>query len=224
MKMKKKMDLVYEDKELLVVNKPAKILTIATEKEKFRTLYHEASDYLKKKNPKNKVFIVHRLDKDTSGIVIFAKNEQIKEILQKNWDEYAINREYVAIVEGKMPKKSDKIINYLKESKTLEVFVTDDEKNGKKAITNYEVLKEFGPYSLLKINIETGRKNQIRVALANLGHPIIGDKKYHATKNPIGRLGLHASKIVLKNVKAKQEYCFEAKIPKDFTEMIERTK
>ena len=221
--MKKKMDIIYEDKELLVINKPHKLLTIGTETEKYRTLYHEASEYLKKQNPKNKVFIVHRLDKDTSGVVVFAKNEKTKDLLQKNWDTAAICREYTAIVEGKMPKKQDQIVEYLKETKSLEVIATGNI-NDKKAITNYEVVKEFGPFSLLKIKIETGRKNQIRVALSNLNHPIIGDKKYGSSKNPLGRLGLHASKLILKHPTSKKEFCWIAKTPKDFDSMIERTK
>ena len=214
--MKKKLDLIYEDKELLVVNKPTKQLTIATEKEKIHTTYHEASEYMKKQNPKNKIFIVHRLDKDTSGIIIFAKNENLKHALQNNWEDCAKVREYLAIVEGKVKKQSGTIKNYLKENKTLQVFDTKNPKVGKLAITNYQVLETTNTYSLLKINIQTGRKNQIRVALSSIGHSIVGDKKYHSKKNPYGRLALHASKIIMVHPKTKKEYLFQSKIPKEF--------
>lgn len=214
--MKKKMDIIFENKELLVINKPAKLLTIATEKEKEHTLYHEASLYVKKQNPKNKIFIVHRLDKDTSGIVVFAKNEKLKKELQSNWNQCVITREYLAIVQGKLEKAKDTIINYLKENKTLQIFDTKNPKIGKKAITEYEVIKQRTNDALLKIQIKTGRKNQIRVAMYSINHPIIGDKKYQSNKNSYGRLALHASKLVFLHPSTKQKYTFISKIPKDW--------
>lgn len=214
---KKKMDILYEDKGLLVVNKPAGLLTIATEKEHIRTLYHEAREYVKKQNPKNKIFIVHRLDKDTSGIVVFAKNEKMKKELQENWNETAKNREYLAVVEGKMEKKKDTIKSYLMENKTHQVYITNVGEN--LAITHFETLARNKVYSLLKINIETGRKNQIRVQLSERGHPIIGDKKYGSKKNPMGRMGLHASKLELETKNKKYNWC--TKIPIEFKRMFE---
>jgi len=217
--MKKKMDIIYEDKEFLVINKPTKLLTVGTEKIKDHTLYHEASDYVKKKYPKNKVFIVNRLDKGTSGIVVFAKNEETKRWAQDHWNTVAKTREYLAIVEGKVPKKKDTLKSFLKEDKTLKVYETTD-KSGRLAIIHYEVLKSTKAYSLLKIRIDTGRKNQIRVQLAGIGHPIIGDKKYGSVKNPLGRLGLHASYLELKN-KASSLKLF-AKIPREWKNIFER--
>lgn len=222
----KKMDLIYEDKELLAINKPSKLLTIATNKEKNNTLYRKASDYVKKQNPKNKIFIVHRLDKDTSGIILFAKNEQIKNKLQMTWKNNPPIREYLAIVEGNLTKSRGTIINYLKESKTLEVYDTKNEQFGKKSVTHYEILETKKNISLLKINIETGRKNQIRVALSSINHPILGDKKYKATKNPYGRLTLHASKLCIIHPSTKKEITLLSKIPKewkkDFSKSIEK--
>lgn len=212
----KKMDIVYEDKELLVINKPAGVLTIATDKEKFRTLYHEAREYVKKQNPKNKIFIVHRLDKDTSGIVVFAKNEKLKKELQTDWNALAYIREYIAVVEGKVMKNNDTLKSFLKEDKTYQVRSS---KKGELAITNYEVISKTKAYSLLKIRIDTGRKNQIRVQLSESGYPIVGDKKYGCTKNPMGRMGLHASVLGLK-IKNK-EYLFRAKVPLEFKRMFE---
>lgn len=207
----KKLDIIYEDKELLVVNKPTKKLTVATEKNNFNTLYHEAREYVKKQNPKNKIFIVHRLDEQTSGIVLFAKNEKLKYLLQKNWQNYY--REYIAVVEGKLTGKGT-IKSYLKESKTLQVYSTNDSKFGKLAITNYESLKSNKNYSIVKITIETGRKNQIRVHLSDLNHPIVGDKKYNAKTNFLNRLGLLANKLEIMHPITKKKLTFEAKLPK----------
>lgn len=212
----KKLNIIYEDKEILVVEKEPHLLTIATEKRETRTLYNEASTYVKKQFPKNKIFIVHRLDKDTSGLVIFAKNPNKKTMLQNNWSN--VKREYLCIVEGHLPKKKDILKSYLTESKTLEVYCTNDKTKGKLAITEYEVLKTTSKYSLLKINIKTGRRNQIRVQLASIGNPIIGDKKYGSESNPLKRLGLHANLIEYKE--NNKTYHFETKYPKDFMKIF----
>lgn len=216
---KKKLTILYEDKELLVLDKPAKVLTVGTDKEKMRTLFYEASMYVKKQHPKNKIFIVHRLDRDTSGIVVFAKKEPFKHFLQEHWDECASLREYYAVVEGRVSPKRGRLVSYLKENSQFHVYSTTDKKLGKKAITNYEVIQQTNHYSLLKIQIETGRKNQIRVQLKDIGHPIIGDKKYGATKNPIGRLGLVAQCLKLRIY--GKEYVFETKIPKEFLNIFD---
>ena len=220
MKKNKKMDIIYEDKELLVINKPSGLLTIATEKEKFNTLYHQAREYVKKQNPKNKIFIVHRLDKDTSGIVVFSKNEKLKFALQNNWESVAKTREYMALLCGAPKIKKGTIKNYLKESKTLHVYNTKNN-DGKLAITNYEVVNENKEYSLAKINILTGRKNQIRVAMSEIGCPIAGDKKYNAKKNPFRRLCLHASKLELIHPVTKKTYIFDTKYPVLFDKFFE---
>ena len=208
----KKLDIVYEDKELLVVNKETKVLTIATSKEKNHTLYKEASDYVKKAYPKNKVFIVNRLDRDTSGLVVFAKNEEVKKELQEKWNDIT-TREYIGIVEGFL-KGSATLTSYLKEDKTFRVYSTKDKK-GDYAITKYTSLASNKNYSLLKIEIKTGRKNQIRVQLSDIGHPIIGDKKYGSGKTPISRLGLHAS--YLKIHWHGKDFVFYTRIPKTFS-------
>ena len=211
----KKLDIIYEDKNMIAINKEAGMLTIADNKN-HKNIYHEEREYIKKQNTHNKIFIVHRLDKDTSGIVLFAKTEKIKTELQSNWNK--VIREYYAIVEGVPKKKKDKLINYLAETKDLFVYVTNDSKKGKKAITDYKVIKSKGKYSLLKINIETGRKNQIRVQLSNMGHPIVGDKKYNSKTNPINRIGLHASKIVIEyNGKTLE---LNSKLPSKFDNLM----
>lgn len=214
MKKSDKLDIIYEDKFLLVVNKPTHLLTIATEDERINTLYHKAYEYLKKKNKNNKIFIVHRLDRDTSGIIVFAKSEEMKRKLQDNWNELASVREYIAVVEGKVDKPGT-IKEYLAENKALITYVTTKDK-GKLAITNYEPISFTNGQSVLKVTIETGRKNQIRVGLANLKHPIIGDKKYGSTKNPLRRLCLHASRLCLTNPITKESHEFIAKTPQEF--------
>ena len=212
----KKLKIVYEDKNLLVIDKEPHLLTIATAKERNRTLYHEASEYVKKQYPKNKVFIVHRLDKETSGLVVFAKSKEIQEQLQSTWEQ--TKREYIAIVEGIIKDKRKQLRDYLYETRTLDVCITKDPKKGKLAITEYNVLKENNKYSLLEINIKTGRRNQIRAQLANINHPIIGDKKYNSKSNPIKRLGLHASKLEL--TLNNKQYSFIAKIPNEFNKLF----
>lgn len=211
MKKNDKLDIIYEDKFLLVVNKPAHMLTVQTEKGVSTTLYNKVYEYLHKKN--QKVFIVHRLDKDTSGIVVFAKNEDLKNKLQDNWNELVKVREYYAIVEGSVKEDKQTIKQYLKENKQLKTYVAKD---GKLAITHLEVLKRSKNYSILKVLIDTGRKNQIRVACESIGHSIIGDSKYGSTKNPLRRMCLHATKLVLTNPNTHKDMEFVCNIPKEF--------
>ena len=210
-------EVIYEDKDIIVVDKPSGILSIATEKEKEETVYHILREYLKKKNKNAKVFVVHRLDKDTSGILLFAKSEYVKNTFQKDWNELVKVREYTAVVHGKLDKKKDRLVNYLKETTTNLVYISKN-KEGKLAITNYEVLKENSDYSKLLINIETGRKNQIRVQLANINHPILGDKKYGDDKEK--RLFLHASKLEVFNPITRKTMTFTSKVPSIFNSKI----
>ena len=214
---KKRLKIIYEDKYLLVVDKPSGILTISNDKEKYNTLYHEVHEYLKSKN--TKVFIVHRLDKDTSGLILFAKNENIKNILQDNWEE--VKRGYVTVVNGVVKKEKDIIKSYLKETKSLLVYSTNDSKNGKLAITEYEKIKNNNRYSLLNINIKTGRKNQIRVHLNDIGHSIVGDKKYGKIKNAnINRLCLHANYLEFIHPITKKLIVLKSEMPKLFLDLI----
>ena len=206
-----KLDIIYEDKELLVVNKPSKLLTISDGKS-LNTLYSMAREYVKKQHKSNKIFIVHRLDKDTSGVVLFAKTEEVKKYLQDNWLNIT-KRKYLAILEGKIPNKRGIIKEYLKEAKTHLVYASSN-KSGDLAITKYEVINYMGNNTVVDIEIETGKKNQIRVAFSNMGYPIIGDKKYGSKTNNLNRLGLHAYKLELNY--HNKNYIFEAKPPKEF--------
>ena len=210
--------IIFEDDHLLVVNKPSGLLTIATERERERTLYHIVRDYVLSKNPHGRIFIVHRLDKDTSGIVLFAKDEKTKNQLQENWNEYVSLREYTAIVSGHPKEESGQIVQYLKETKTNLIYVSRHE-DGKKAITNYSVLKSNEKYSMLKVTIETGRRNQIRVAFASKKMPIVGDKKY-GDKNKVSRMYLHANRLKLYYPIIKKEILFETPIPNEFKKLM----
>lgn len=216
---KHNLEIIYEDKELIVINKPSGLLSISGGNEKENTAYHLVGEYLRNKNKKAKVFVVHRLDKDTSGILMFAKNEEIKNKLQNNWNKIVYKRGYLAIIEGKLKKKSGTIKNYLDESKTQMVYITNNKK-GKLAITNYHVLKETRYNSLVEIFLDTGRKNQIRVHMQSLGHSIVGDKKYGATTNPIKRMGLHSHIFAFVHPDTKKKMIFEAGFPEEFKKIF----
>lgn len=211
-------NILFEDDHIIVVNKPSGLLTIATNKEKEKTLYHIVREYLVSKDRNARVFIVHRLDKDTSGIVVLAKDEKTKNKLQENWNEYVTLREYVAVVHGQLKEKEDKIVQLLKETKTNLVYVSRD-KEGKEAITNYKVIKENENYSMVSINIETGRKNQIRVAFQTLKHPIVGDKKYGEKDNE-NRLYLHANRLKMYYPELKKDILFETPTPNEFKKIM----
>lgn len=205
--------VIYEDEEMIVINKPAGMLSISSDTEKERTAYHTVNDYVKKRNKSGRIFIVHRLDRETSGVMLLAKNERMKTALQNNWNELVVKREYLAVVEGKVQTPEGKITSWLKQTKTLFVYSGNKESGGKKAVTNYRVTKAGEKYSLLDISLETGRKNQIRVHMKDIGHPVAGDKKYGAVTDPFGRLGLHASELILKHPFTGQKMEFKAAAP-----------
>ena len=216
MKKSDKLDILFEDKNIIIVNKPEHLLTVATEKEREHTLFHKVAEYEKKKHKSNKVFIVHRLDKDTSGIVVFAKNIKVKSLLQNNWEELVKTREYLAIVEGIPTEKKQTIKTWLKENNNLITYSSNRPNDGKLAITKYEVIENDNKYSLLKIHILTGRKNQIRVHMKEIGHPIVGDNKYGNKNKKIKRMMLHANKLEFIHPITKKILLLETKIPKTF--------
>ena len=213
-KVAKNIDIIYEDKDIIVINKPSGLLTVATEKEKNKTAYHLVMEYLKKKNKNNRIFIIHRLDKDTSGIIMFAKNERAKHLYQDNWNDIVKKRCYYAVIDGKMENKEGTIKSYLKENGNMVYSVKD--RSGKLAITEYKVLKERKTISLLDINLKTGRKNQIRVHMKENKTPILGDLKYGEKSKLINRLALHAYKLELINPVTKKLLTFEINMPNEF--------
>lgn len=212
--------IVYEDNDILVINKPNGLLTIESDKEKSDTAYKLVLEYMSQKDKHARCFQVHRLDKETSGLLLFTKSYELKELLSKNWNTLVKERGYVAVVEGKMPKKEGTIISWLKETDTHIMYDSHKEGDGVKAITNYKVTKESLKYSLLNITIETGRKNQIRVAMSDLGHPIVGDDKYGKPSDPLKRLGLHASTLKFKHPITKEIMSFKADIPAVFKKLF----
>ena len=212
----KKLNILYEDKHLIAVYKKSGLPTIKSDNYKYN-LYSEVFDYLHKKN--QKVFVVHRLDKDTSGIVVFAKDEKSKNILQENWD--YTTRNYVAIVHGQT-KDKDTIESYIKETKTLYSYSTKD-KSGKYAKTSYEKIKSSKQYSSLKINIETGRKNQIRVHMKDNNTPILGDRKY-GKKDGFRNMMLTANNIIFHHPITKEIINIDIGIPKEYMEVFDNEK
>ena len=210
--------VLFEDEHIIVVDKPAGLLTIATDKEKEKTLYHMVREYLVSKDKRNKVFIVHRLDKDTSGVVIFSKDEKTKNLLQDNWNEFVKLREYTLVCHGHLEKESGRIVNYLKETKTKLVYTTNKDK-GIEAITNYKVIKSNDKYSLVSVFLETGRRNQIRVAFSDMENPIVGDKVY-GIKDSESRLYLHANRLKLYYPYIKKDILFESKNPIEFKKIM----
>ncbi|WP_065219658.1 MULTISPECIES: RluA family pseudouridine synthase [Butyricimonas] len=215
------LNIVYEDNDLIVVEKASGLLSMGTERDKTKTAYHILNDYVKSKNPRNHVLILHRLDKETSGIMMFAKNLKTQEILQKNWNEMILERKYVAILEGCPQEERGQVKSYITENKAFVVHSARDEKL---AITNYTVQKPNRQYSLVELNLETGRKNQIRVHMQELGNPVAGDKKYGATKDPIRRLALHAFKLHFTHPITGKEMKFETPIPSKFTSLFKQPK
>jgi len=221
-KTRKNLPILFENDEIIVINKPSGLLSVASDTEKGRTAYRMVTDYVQQKDKHNRVYVVHRLDEDTSGVLMFAKNPKIWTALQHNWADIVKSRGYYAIVEGHMEKNEDRFVDYLKENALNLMYVSDDRKNGKKCITNYKVIKSNKNYSLLDVNIETGRKNQIRVQLGHRGHHIIGDDKYGEPSNPINRLGLHAYELTVIHPFTGKQMKFTAPIPNEFNTLFVR--
>ena len=206
-------DILYEDKDIIVINKPCGLLSISNTKEKELTAFKLVREYVRSLNPKIYLFVIHRLDEDTSGVLMFAKNEKTKKLFQDNWNDIVKKRIYLAQVEGTIPNEG-KFHTYLKENKLGKVYSSKD-KTGKEAITLYKVLKKFKDKTLIEVNILTGRRNQIRVHFSENGNPIIGDKKY-GSKVKSNRMMLHASKLELIDPRTNKLLTISAKTPKEF--------
>ncbi|HEY8910830.1 MAG TPA: RluA family pseudouridine synthase [Desulfosporosinus sp.] len=214
------LNIVFEDPYIIIIEKEAGLLSIATTTEKEQTAYSILSEHVKKRDPKNKIFVLHRLDRDTSGVMMFAKSEKVQQLLQNAWKEVVLERSYVAVVEGLVSKEEGTITSWLTESKAFIMYSSRTPNDGQKAVTHYQVLKRNKNYSLLEVKLETGRKNQIRVHMKDIGHSIVGDKKYGATKHPIGRLGLHARVLAFQHPITGEEVRYETDIPKVFLSLF----
>lgn len=216
-----KLDIIYEDDEFIVINKPSGLLTIESDNEKTNTAYRLLSEYVSKKDKKSRIFIVHRIDKDTSGVLLVAKNEKIKNLLQHKWQDIVSLRQYVAICEGVFKEKQGTVKSYLKENVNHLMYSSND-KSGQLAITHYKVIKDNGKYSMVDVKIDSGRKNQIRVHMLDLKHKVVGDDKYGPVSNPINRLGLHAYALRFKHPLTNKEMEFKAKIPTVFDSLFKK--
>lgn len=212
--------LLHEDRDIIVVDKPAGLLTISTEREKSRTAYFILTDYVRKgvAKSRNRIFIVHRLDRETSGVLIFAKNEEAKFRLQDHWQDN--QKQYLAIVHGHCDAPAKTITTYLAENRAHGVYTTTDARRGKLSRTAYTVVKETKDYSLLEINLLTGRKHQIRVHLADIGHSVVGDERYGKGQKRYQRLALHARSITFKHPFTGEQLSFNSTMPAFFNTLI----
>ncbi len=209
--------IVFEDEHLIVIDKHAGILSVGTEGERDNTAYSFLSKHVKREGPDKKIFIVHRLDKETSGLMVFARSQEIQHLMQDNWKDVLVERAYIAIVEGVIEEDEGVVSSYLHENNAYVVFSDQNPEGGKKAVTNFKVLKRTLEYSLLEVRLATGRKNQIRVHMKEIGHPIINDKKYGASTNPINRLGLHSKILGFVHPVTGKVMRFETPMPRKFT-------
>lgn len=187
------LSIVYEDEAIIVLNKGAGWLTVATDAGNGRTAYAALTDHVRATNARNRVWIVHRLDRDTSGLIVFAKTEPYKRILQQNWHRF--DKTYLAVAEGVIKRDSGTLRCFLNEEFSLRVRSVPPDEDTREAITHFKVLKRSHHTTLVELKLETGRRHQIRVHLSDMGHPIIGDKPYGATTDPARRLGLHSSEL-----------------------------
>jgi RluA family pseudouridine synthase len=213
---------LYEDHDIVVVDKKSGLLTMSTETVKENTAYFRLTSYVRKGNSKSRkrVFIVHRLDRDTSGVIVFAKNVEVKLALQKAWREF--EKQYITVVHGTLPEKEGIITSYLAENSVYKMFSIANPDKGLYAETGYKVLQESRRYSLLEIDLMTGRKNQIRVHLAEKGFPVVGDKKYGKPDKWIKRLALHSASLTLVHPNTKEKMVFKAKVPAYFKTLLTR--
>lgn len=218
----KDLDILFEDADIIVINKPSGLLSMASDNEKIRTAYHLLTGYVKQTDPQNRVFIVHRLDRDTSGVMMIAKNENIKRTFQDRWAQLVSERGYIALVEGQPEQPSGIIKSWLRETKTHMTYGSRTPGDGLEAITRYQVIKQSSKYALLDIRLQTGRKNQIRVHMKDLGHSIAGDKMYGAATNPLKRLCLHAHLFEFTHPHTNEVMRFETKIPRSFMELLKK--
>jgi len=192
--------ILFEDRDIVVINKPEGLLSVATGAERDRTAYWILCEYLRKRGEKRRVAAVHRLDRDTSGVMVFAKSGRVKRELMTDWTDRIVKREYVALAEGLLSENSGIIDVPLSENgRGTMVAVSPGTPGALEAVTHYRVLETGKRYTLLSLELETGRRNQIRAHLAYLGHPVVGDPKYGAKTNALGRLGLHAELLALKH-------------------------
>jgi len=208
--------ILHEDDAVIVVHKDAGLLSIATDRETELTAYRQLTAHVRLADPGARIFVLHRLDRETSGVMMFAKSENVQKKMQDNWKDVVKERTYVALVEGLVKKAAGTISSWLKETSTLKMYSSPVPNDGQHAVTHYKVLRASRNYSLVELELETGRKNQIRVHMQDIGHPIAGDKKYGSKTKPFNRLGLHARVLAFEHPDTGKLMRFETDIPKSF--------
>ncbi len=220
--MPRGLTIIHEDRDIIVIDKESGLLTIRNDKIRERTAYYLLNTYIRKGNPKSRkrIFIVHRLDRDTSGLIVFSKHIDAKRYLQDQWQTFT--KTYIAVVEGILTKKEGTIVSYLSENQAHKVFSVHDAKLGKLARTKYRVIKESENHSLVEIELLTGRKNQIRVHFADMGHPVAGDKKYGTATKGGKRLALHAASLTIAHPHTKESISFSAPPPPYFASLMKK--
>lgn len=212
----------YEDDYLIVVNKEPGILSVSTDKEKTRTVYNVLNEYVKKKNKKNRVYVLHRLDREISGLMIFAKSEDIQSLYQSNWDKLVPVFTYVAVVEGTPQPSAGSIVSWLNEDKNYVMRSSTTNNGGLESRTDFKTIKSNGNYSLLNYKLITRRKNQVRAQMRQIGHPVVGDKKYGAINNPIKRIALHVQEMLLIHPVSGQKIEFNCPMPKLMSKLTDK--
>ncbi|WP_068615542.1 RluA family pseudouridine synthase [Paenibacillus tuaregi] len=210
------MTILYEDEHIIVIQKEHGLLSVSAGQENEITAYRQLMSHVRQSDPGNRIFIVHRLDRDTSGVMLFAKSEKVQQTLQNGWQDIVKERSYVALVDGEVKKQEGTISSWLKESSTLKMYSSPYPNDGQHAVTHYKKLQSNMWFSLLEVHLETGRKNQIRVHMEDIGHPVAGDKKYGSKSKEIGRLGLHARILAFEHPVTGEIIRFETDIPKVF--------
>jgi 23S rRNA pseudouridine1911/1915/1917 synthase len=219
-KKMKGLKIIFEDEDLIIVDKEAGFLSVSTDKEKMRTVYGMLNEYVKKQNKNARLFVLHRLDREVSGLLVFARSAELQEIFQKNWDNLVIKYIYTGVVEGIPAKKEETLVSWLTENKNFVMMSSSYDNGGLKSVSHYKVLKSAGHYSLLQFDLETRRKNQIRVQMQQIGCSIVGDKKYGASKNPIKRIALHGGELQLKHPTTGELLEFKSSIPKVMQQLL----
>lgn len=220
-----RIQIVYEDDDVIVINKGYGLLSVAAQNEKKEiNAYDIVRNYIKEVNPRNKLFIVHRLDRDTSGLMMFAKSPEAQETLRHNWNNMILERLYVAVLEGYLDQDQGYVKSRLAENSQYVVYSTDNPDEGRIAVTHYKVLGRGNNHTLAQFSLDTGRKNQIRVHASDLGHPISGDKKYGAKHSPLHRLALHAQTLRFAHPITRKDMYFESPVPQKFRDILRKQK
>ena len=217
--------LIYEDDDVLVIHKGYGVLSVGTQsKKREENAYDIMRQYVKNVDPRNKLWVVHRLDRHTTGLMMFAKSEKAHDVLRHNWNNIILDRTYVAVLEGYLEQPKGYVKSYLTENSQYTVYSTREPGRGRLAVTHYEEISRGNGYTLAKFSLDTGRKNQIRVHASEMGHPIAGDKKYGATTSPINRLALHAMTLRFAHPITRKDMNFQSEMPVEFRKALRKRK